>query len=33
VEQCCSEPDAVPEAQAILVVEDDFLIRLGIQTS
>jgi CheY-like chemotaxis protein len=30
VEQCCSEPDAVPEAQAILVVEDDFLIRLGI---
>jgi two-component system, response regulator PdtaR len=24
----CSEPDAVPVAKAILVVEDDFLIRL-----
>jgi two-component system, response regulator PdtaR len=26
----CSEPDAVPVAKAILVVEDDFLIRLAI---
>ena len=27
---CCSEPDAVSVAKAILVVEDDFLIRLVI---
>ena len=27
---CCSEPDAVPVAKAILVVEDDFLLRLVI---
>jgi CheY-like chemotaxis protein len=30
VGQSCSEPVAVPGAKAILVVEDDFLVRLGI---